>query len=476
MVAKGYGQKEGIDYHETFAPVVKYKSLRVILALANEMDYEIKQLDVVTAFLNAYIKEDVYMQQPQGFEQGGDNNNLVCKLNKTLYGIKQAPHEWNNEINDFLVHTLCFKRCITDTCLYVKQSKRGRVMIIALFVDDIIPTFHTQDGAEWNSYKVQLMSKFKIQDKSDCEWILGMKVTRDRKRKVLALDQGLYIEKVLTRFNMMNCNPAPTPETAGVKLSIKDCPETIEEKKSMENIPYKAAVGSLLYASIATRPDIAHAVNEVSKYMQNPGPTHWQAIKRIFRYLRGTIKKPLIFKGNWYKPNSSRATVPEYSIEAYSDADWAGDVDSRRSTTGYVVQINNSTVSWLSKKQATVALSSAEAEYMAIATVAQEIKWLSQLMEELSSIANFISKKNITVYSDNQAAIAISKNDVHHDRTKHIDIRHHFIRDCVKEGVFNIQWISTKEQIADTLTKGLDKLQFTTLIRKVMGPESSSLS
>ena len=457
LTAKGYSQREGIDYHETFAPVVKYKSLRVILSLANSLDYELKQLDVVTAFLYAPIKEDVYMAQPEGFETGGAH--MVCKLNKTLYGIKQAPHEWNNEINHFIVTVLGFHRCRSDSCVYVKTSKTGKRIIIALFVDDIIPIYHISDEAEWKEYITQLTSKFKITDKGDCQWILGMKVTRDRTNRVLKLDQSLYVEQVLKRFNMLNCKPAPTPEATAHRLSNEHSPTTAEHRAQMQHVPYKEAVGSLLYASIATRPDIAHAVNEVCKYMQNPGDPHWQAVKRILRYLRGSMNKPLVFRSNPIHSGNNTCI-----ITAYTDADWAGDYDTRRSTTGYVVQVNNSTVSWMSKKQATVALSSAEAEYMALAAVAQEVKWIQQLLTELSVIAHI----NTVVYSDNQAAIAISKNDIHHDRTKHIDIRHHFVRECVQHGIFSIEWISTTQQIADILTKALDRVVYTELCSRVM--------
>jgi hypothetical protein len=452
LCAKGFTQQEGIDYNETFAPVVKYKSLRIVLAVVVNKDYELQQMDVQTAFLNANIKETVYMKQAVGYEKGGAD--IVCKLNKTIYGTKQASHEWNNEINNFITNSLGFKRCISDTCIYVKISDSGNVMIIAIFVDDIISAFNHLDTAEWNHYKAQLSQKYTIKDLGNAEWILGMKITRDRSKRILCLDQEVYINKVLQLFNMNECKSSHTPEELE-KLSDKDCPKKEEEKEHMKLKPYESLVGSLLYAAISTRPDLSHAVNMVSRFMKNPGERHWIACKRILRYLKGTNKLKLVFEAN---QNAELVTT------AYTDADWGGDLDDRKSTTGYIIKVNDCLVSWISKKQRTVALSSAESEYMAISAALQEIKWINQLLEELT----FKQQSPTKLFSDSQAAIAISGNDINHNRTKHIDIRHHFIRDAIKGKEVELEWVQTAEQEADILTKALGRIQFERLREKIM--------
>jgi hypothetical protein len=246
---------------------------------------------------------------------------------------------------------------------------------------------------------------------------------------------------------MTECKSNKTPEEAE-KLSANDCPTTEEEKEQMKLKPYESIVGSLLYAAISTRPDISHAVNMVSRFMKNPGEKHWIACKRILRYLRGTSKLKLVFQGN--------ANEKELVTTAYSDADWGGDLDERKSTTGYIIKVNDCLVSWVSKKQRTVALSSAESEYMAISAAVQEIKWINKMLEELMFKQTIPTK----LFSDSQAAIAISQNDIDHNRTKHIDIRHHFTRDAIKNKEVDLEWIPTAEQEADILTKGLGKVQF----------------
>ena len=272
LVAKGFTQKEGIDYHETFAPVVKYKSLRIILSLATIYDLELKQMDVITAFLNAKLEEDVYMHVPHGFDT---KPGTVLKLNKSLYGTKQAPHMWNEHINDFIL-SMGFTRLGSDTCVYIKHTSTGKLIILSLFVDDIVDAYAHEDEQEWLVVKNLFMTKYKMKDLGDVNWILGMKLTRDRGTRTLTLDQSQYLQKVLERFNMQDCKPALTPDTS-VKLSKANCPTTDAERLEMKDVPYESIVGSLLYASLGTRPDIAHAVNEISKFMKDPGQVHWIA-------------------------------------------------------------------------------------------------------------------------------------------------------------------------------------------------------
>ena len=479
LVAKGFTQQEGIDYHDTFAAVVKYKSIRIVLALVTCMNYELDQMDVHTAFLNAPIKEEVYMKQAPGYETGGAD--MVCRLNKTLYGTKQAPHEWN-EVFNALTLLVGFIRCKSDTCVYVKTSRSGRVMIICIFVDDLLIAYHIQDKHEWENIKKQFMNKFKMKDMGACEWILGMQVVRDRTQHTLHLNQHQYLENVLKQFNMHQSTSASTPEQ--VMRSNKD--EHEESQTQLVNIKlYQSIIGALLYASQSTRPDISHAVGMLSRHLSNPNSMHLLAAKRILRYIRGTSNMGLLYKGNRNTNMSNKYHSQYVHVEAYSDADWAGDVADRKSTTGFVIMINGNVVSWGVKKQPTIALSTAEAEYMAISLTVQEALWIKQLLKEMKfGIYNtstttssdmiqqlqFIPQHAITLWCDNQAAISISKNDVHHHRTKHIDIRHHFVRDAVASQHVAITWIPSEKQVADILTKALGPIPFTRLRNEIVSP------
>ena len=453
LVAKGYSQKEGIDYTETFAPVLKYKSLRILLAIAAIQDMEVKQMDVETAFLNAEIKEEVYMEQPEGYHDGSPNN--VYRLLKTIYGTKQAPYEWNNTLNDFIVNKLKFNRCQSDTCTYMTKSKKGNPMIIAVFVDDIIILYMKQDEEEWCGYKKQFMDKFKMKDLNDAEWILGIRITRDRNTRTIKLDHEIQINKSLETFRMSQCNPAPTP-TEVRKLTMEDCPVTQEEKNEMAKVPYKSLIGSLQYIALSTRPDIAYAVNQLSRYLANPGPAHWQAGKRVLRYLKGTASECLLYKDYSGDKNTK--------IEVFCDADWAGDHDDRKSTTGIIIKLNGCPIVWLSKKQSIVALSTAEAEYIAISTALQELLWINQYLTEIEQKDTEVA----VMKSDNQAAIQLATNDTYHSRSKHIDIRHHFIREIVRRGEVELRYVGTREQEADLNTKGLDANTFKRLRDRIV--------
>lgn len=453
LVARGFTQKEGVDYNETFAPVVKYKSLRIILCLCCSLDYEITQMDVITAFLNGTLEEDVYMKVPQGYSYGND---MVVKLNKSLYGTKQAPHVWNEEVNIFIV-SINFKRLVSDTCIYIRISKTNKIIILSIFVDDIILAYHKDDSKEYEVIKSLFMSKYKMKDLGNAQWILGMKISRDRKNKVLSLDQSIYVNKVLEKFGMQHCKPVSTPEATS-KLAVN-----INKANELKDVPYDSAVGSLLYATLGTRPDITHAVNEVSKHIKSPNQEHWVAVKRILRYLKGTANKCLVFNASGIQSNCNNINL---DVKVYCDADWAGDTNDRKSTTGFIVKLNGCTINWLTRKQKTISLSSAEAEYMAMSTASQEILWLNTLLKEMFSHVNV--KKHIKLFVDNQAALLISKNDVYHDRTKHIDIRYHHVRECIQNGIYEVEWVSTQEQLADIFTKGLGANQFKKLCSLIM--------
>lgn len=393
------------------------------------------------------------MKQPQGYSNLYNStaqsiNRLVCRLNKTLYGLCQASHDWFQTLHTFLL-SIDFIQCVADTCIYIRTSRTGSKIIIGVFVDDLPIAYNINDEMEWLEIKSAFMSRFQMKDLGQCKLILGMRVTRDRVTGTLHVDNQVHIEKMLSTFRMDECKPAVTPASID-KLS----PTTKEEEGQVDKRLYQSMVGALNYLVQASRPDISNAVNNVCRFASNPALQHFKAVKRIMRYLAGTPSLGLLYSGGDRTIDSHRALT----VNTFTDADWGGDIGDRKSTSGYLVCINNCTVSWATKKQQTVALSTAEAEYMAISAVVQEIIWIRSLITEMLGAAA-ISKQSI-IYCDNQAAASISRDDVHHARTKHIDIKHHFIRQHIADGSIAIKWITTNKQTADVLTKALGENKF----------------
>ena len=366
LVVKGFQQREGVDYTEIFSPVVKLTTVRLVLSIVAAEDLHLEQLDVKTAFLHGELEEDIYMVQPEGFLSSGGED-LVCKLKRSLYGLKQAPRQWYKRFDAFMIAN-GFSRSEMDHCCYLKKFK-GSYIILLLYVDDMLIA-----GANMKEIlylKESLAKEFAMKDLGAAKQIRGMRIVRERRAGVLTLSQEQYIEKVLCRFNMQNAKPVKTPLAAHFKLSSEHSPKTEEERNDMKSVPYASAIGSLMYAMVGTRPDIAHAVGVVSRFMANPGREHWEAVHWILRYLRGTSGMSLCFgRGD---PN----------LQGYVDSDLGGDVDTRRSTTGYVYTFGGTAVSWVSQLQKLVALSTTEAEYVAITEASKEMLWLNNFLVEL---------------------------------------------------------------------------------------------
>jgi hypothetical protein len=467
VCAKGFAQRKGVNYNETFSPVLLYKTLRVFLTIVAILDLELLQLDVPNAFLNAVLTDEIFMEIPEGMKPppGVEIPNvpegfkLVLMLLKSLYGIKQAPREWNAEFNASIV-ALGYTRCSSDTCLYVKRSRTGGLILLPVFVDDVFPACSKEDKAEMLADLAVLMHKYDIKELREADVVLGMRVTRMRSERRLKLDQEVYLRRLLEAHGMSECNPAATPQEERSVTRHRTLGDEPDASTIRGLAHYGSIVGELLYAALSTRPDIAHATSVLARAVSNPTEAHWLACKRVLRYLRGTTHLGLIFGGT-----SSAAPLNIVLEPCFSDADWAGDSTDRRSTTGYLMKVNGSTVSWASKKQPTVALSSAEAEYMAVGAAVQEILWLRTLLNEMG----FEQGGATVLYCDNQPAIAIAKDDVHHSRTKHIDIRHHFIRDHVSKKHVHLDWVPTAGQEADILTKPLGRILFTRLRDMVLG-------
>lgn len=451
LVAKGFMQIEGIDYTDTFAPVSKFASIRTILTICALFDLDLDQMDVKSAFLNGNLDEVIFMACPPGWD---NSNGMVWRLRKSLYGLKQASREWYKTIRAEF-EALGFERSGSDHSIFVKTANNS-ILIIALYVDDML--IAGNDRATIDAFKTTLSERFEMTDLGNARWMLGMEIRRDRARRILSISQEQYIEKILERHGMANCRPVSTPMEPNLKLE-KLPVATIDPK------PYQSALGSLMYGMLGTRPDIAFAVGTLSKHSATPGPEHWDALMRVFRYLRGTSTLRLT-----YKPNSehSNGTAPL----GYSDADWAGDVNDRRSTTGHAFFLHGSAVSWQSKKQQSIAQSSTEAEYVALASAAKEALWLRALLDDLGTPSlspppGLDDTTTPLLLVDNQSAMALAKNSTFHDRTKHIAVRHHFIRDEIERGTLDVEYVPTDDQVADVLTKALARekhVRFTTAL------------
>jgi transposase InsO family protein len=434
LVVKGFSQKKGIDFDEIFSPVVKMSSIRVVLSLAAKMNLEIEQLDVKTAFLHGDLEEEIYMEQPEGFSAKGKEH-LVCRLKKSLYGLKQAPRLWYKKFDSFMVDH-GYDRTTSDHCVFVKKFSDGEFIILLLYVDDMLIV--GRDTSKIDKLKKELSKSFSMKDLGSAKQILGMKISRDRKSEKLWLSQESYIEKVLDRFNMSKAKPVSSTLAGHLKLSSKQSPTSEEEKEEMKKVPYASAVGSLMYAMVCTRPDIAHAVGVVSRFLSNPGKEHWAAVKWILRYLRGTSRVCLCF-GNG-----------KQVLDGFTDADMAGDIDSRKSTSGYLITYSGGAVSWQSRLQKCVALSTTEAEYIAITEAAKELLWMKKFLQELG-----LQQERYVLYCDSQSAIHLSKNSTFHSRSKHIDVRYHWIRDALDEKLIHIEKIHTDDNGSDMMTKSL---------------------
>lgn len=426
LVAKGFTQEYGIDYKETYSPVVRYSTIRTLIALAVNLDLHIDHMDVKTAFLNGELQETVYMEQPHGHKIKGKENH-VFKLNKAIYGLKQASKAWYDEI-DKALSDLQFKKTLSEPCVYIKSDTNGNLIILALYVDDIL--IFSKDTPEKKSLKKELMKKFEMKDLGRAKYVLGMRLNQEENK--ITLDQKTYIQKVLEQFNMVDCKPVSTPLECGMKFEKGE--QTDLDSK------YRSLVGCIMYIAICTRPDIAHASSLLSQFNNCHSDTHWKAAKRIMRYLKGTIDYKIVYEKT------------SISITGYVDADWASNQLDRRSYTGCVFKIGNSAVSWESRKQKTVALSSTEAEYMALCEGAKEAKFIRSFLYEC--LGKLLP---VTLYNDSQSAQKICNSQINHSRSKHIDIRHHYVRQIVKDKIVKLEYLSTENMPADVLTKCLGK-------------------
>ena len=437
LVAKGYAQRYGIDYEETYAPVCRIGSIRVLIALAAHFDWEVHHMDVTSAYLNGDLQETVYMQQPTGFEVTGAQAAHVCKLAKSLYGLKQAGRTWNQKIDDVL-HSSGFSALDADHCIYRTEDGSAHI-IISLYVDDLL--LFSNNLRALTSFKGALSTRFDMKDLGEATFVLGMEIIRDRAHRTIALSQAGYTREMLRTHTMVAANAADTPVQPNVRLA-PPAEDFKADPTATRN--YQAAVGALLFAAICTRPDISFAVGQLGQYASNPDRSHFSALTQVFRYLRGTTEYRLCYKGTGRSQDNP-------TLSGYSDADWAGDIGQRRSTTGYTFLLCGTAVSWQSKRQRTIAQSTVEAEYMAAASATKEAIWLRSLLNGIG----YAPSGPTVIRVDNEGAIKLAENPRHHELTKHIAVRYHLIRQHIAEGTITLTHIPTALQAADCFTKGL---------------------
>ncbi len=385
------------------------------------------------------LEEEIYMKQPPGFIQK-ENEDHVLRLLKPLYGLKQARRSWNWKLHKLLID-LGFKQLESDHSVYLHYDTSGKV-IMAIHVDDIMMLCNNLRSLR--SAKNNIKSVLNVKDLGKLKWHLGMEFTRDRKARTITLSQNKYICSVGEHFGMNDANMAPTPLDNCQVLSKADSPtpDDAETLKMMAAIPYQEAISSLLYKAICTRPDIAFAMQTLSQLSSNPGPKHWTAVKHVIQYLKGTKDFSLTLSGS---------DLDTTQLIRWCDVDWACDLDDRKSITSFTFFLGVGAVCYSLKKQTSVALSTAEAEYMGAGAATREALWLRAILQELG----YPQKGPTIINNDNQVSILISKDPAHHSQSKHIDICHHFIHECVTRGDVILEWVASKDETADIFTKPL---------------------
>ncbi|SDA04072.1 BZ3500_MvSof-1268-A1-R1_C096g00529 [Microbotryum saponariae] len=431
LVAQGNRQRDGIDFSETFAPVARFSSIRCLLALAAANGYHVHQADIDKAYLHGELDHDIWMTTPRGFDFPSDK---VLRLRRSIYGLKQAGRIWNRHI-DTSLRNLGYKATGTDHCIYSRIDDQQRPHYIALYVDDLLIVSPALDEIE--RVISGLEQRYGVKRLGPAEYILGIQIRRLDDGSI-ALSQERYIMDVLARFHFDTTTRGTTvPMTPGLSLTAIPGQGT-ERIRSW----YLQAIGSLLYISLGTRPDIAFAVSYLSRFANNPGRRHWIAVKHVLRYLRATYRDELLY---------ARGPAKVTGVVGYSDANWGACVDTSISTMGYVFYLAGAAVSWSSKRQTRVADSTTDAEYLALSHAGKEAIYLNQLLSELHVCP--IAAAHI--FTDNEAAAAVAHDPVRTSGTRHIRLREHFVRDMVNRGDISLSHVGTADMVADVFTKAL---------------------
>lgn len=438
LVARGFSQVHGQDYDQTFAPTVRMDTLRMFLAIVAKEDLECRQYDIKNAFTESELKEQIFLKVPEGINV---KKGYVWQALKSLYGLKQAARDWNRLMKAELVKW-GFNQCASEPCAFVHPN--GVKLLV--YVDDIVAAAKCKEELDWFYKKLSL--RFNAKNLGEINKILGARVTRDRQSRSLEIDQEQYLRSVLDKFGITQetFKPKRTPATGYENLR----PATDKDER-INVTEYQQVIGSLMYAMIFTRPDIAFILGKLSQFMSDPAIHHGHAIKSLLRYLNSTIKTRIR-----YGPGGEHSNAV-----LYSDADWASDKIDRKSISGSVTMFYGGPTSWSSKKQRSVATSSCESEYMALAACAKQGQWFAQVLKDLG-YAKFIGRNHdlVQMFGDNQGAIALTKNAHLNERSKHIDIAYHFVRDLAERGSLRVDYVPTSDMVADGMTKPLDRVAF----------------
>jgi hypothetical protein len=431
LVAQGFSQIGGVDYNNTYTPVARLASSRAIIAMANCLDLLLHQVDIKEAYLNGELNDNevLYMHHPPGFKPR-DAGNRMLRLKKTLYGLKQSGQRWYQKLSS-IFESLYFQKCSVDQAVFYKKNKdKNEVTVVTVHVDNC--TIAVSNLGLIDDFKAGLRKHVEVTDLGELHWMLGVEIKQDRHAGTIHMSQRAYIDSILNHYNLDELKPLSTPMDPAVCLTNDQSPANAAEHAIMRDKPYREAVGALNWASLATHPDIAFAVGTVARFAANPGIAHWDAVKRIYRNL-------------WLTYGETKQV-----LEGYADADGSMTED-RRAITGYAFLIDGGTISWSSKRQEIVSLSTTESEYVAATHGMKEAIWLRSLLTEVFDPI----KPPTTLFSDNQAAIALARNHQYHLRTKHIDVQYHFIRWVIEQGSLRLIYCPTNDMVADTLTKAL---------------------
>ena len=445
LVAQGFSQVQGIDFSETFAPPVRRESLRIYLALCLMLNLFIHQVDIVGAYLESLLSDNelpIFMKLPPGIRDLRQvRERLMCRLLRSLYGLKQSGRLWNQNVIAFY-KSIGFIQLNGDPSILIRRAD-DEISIVSVYVDDFLLASNTM--ATLNALKASLAREYDTKDLDEVETIIGWQIHRDHAAGTLKIDQSAFVRDLVLEEGLTDCNANVIPMKAGSAIDMSD-PEDYEE---VDLHTYQRLIGKLMYLSCGTRPDIAFAVGQLSRHNADPRKGHLRAAKRVVRYLKGTIEMGLTF-GQESGERPPRDPLP-YGLVGYADSNFAGDPEDRKSVMGYCFFLNGAVVSWSSKKQRTVSTSTTEAEYIALGHAAREAVWIRRFINEM----NLEAVENLTLYGDNEMSIALTKNAESQHRTKHIDVQHHYIRELVNEKELTIKWIPGSSMLADGMTKAL---------------------
>ena len=433
LVAQGYSQAEGVDFDETFAPVARLESIRLLLGIAGILKIKLHQMDVKSAFLNGFLQEEVYVAQPKGFEDPHFPEH-VYKLKKALYDLKQAPRARYERLAQFLLDDN-FQRGNVDKTLFINRTG-AHILIVQMYVDDIV--FGSTDPKLVNKFVKTMTEEFEMSMVGELNYFLGLQITQSSTG--IFISQSTYAKNLIKRFDMQTCKTAYTPMSKASKLSKDEGGHAVDQKLN------RSMIGSLMYLT-ASRPDLCHSVCLCAHYQANPKVSHMNAVKRIIKYVKGTIEYGLSYTNHTNE-----------NLAGYCDADWSGCIDDRRNTSGGCFFLGNNLIAWHNKKQNCVSLSSTQAEYIAMGNCCTHLLWMKKMLADYG-----MTSEILLIHCDNTGAIDITKNLVHHTRTKHIEIRHHFIKKLVEGKLVEIHYIDTEKQLADIFTKPLDINTFSNL-------------